>query len=87
MDQAFQAIYEHGVLRPLDPVSLNEDEIVSVVIRRPNIDLSDITADERLALRQREVLLRFVAKMKSLPDQVPRDGFTNRDHDRLIYGV
>jgi hypothetical protein len=69
----------------LDPVSLNEDEVVSLVIRPIN-ESSEIRPDDARALRQREILLRFVAKMASFPDNVPQDGLTNRDHDRLIYG-
>ncbi|MEX0610594.1 MAG: antitoxin family protein [Pirellulales bacterium] len=86
MDQSIQAIYEHGVLRPLDPVCLNEDEVVSVVIKRPEDELSQTASDEQRAIRQREILLRFVEKMESYPDNVPQDGLTNRDHDRIIYG-
>ena len=87
MDQCFQAIYEHGVLRPLEPLPLKEDEIVSLAIQNRE-ELSEATPspDEQLASRQREILLKFVAKMESLPDNVPRDGLSNRDHDQLIYG-
>ena len=86
MDQSIQAVYEHGVLRPLGPVSLNEDEVVSVVIKRPDDEQAVNWSGEQQSLRQREILLRFVAKMESYPDNVPQDGLTNRDHDRLIYG-
>ncbi len=83
--ESIQAIYEHGVLRPLEPLCLNEEEVVSLVITRPgNVNGDGI--DEQRAQKQRDALLRFVAKMESLPDNSPSDGFTNRDHDRLIYG-
>ena len=86
MDQSIQAIYEHGVLRPLGPLRLNEDEVVSVIIARPAESESANSSGNQQADRQREVLLRFVAKMESYPDICPKDGLTNRDHDRLIYG-
>jgi predicted DNA-binding antitoxin AbrB/MazE fold protein len=86
MDQSIQAIFEHGVLRPLGPLNLNEDEIVSVIIARPTESDSVSPSAQQEAERQRDVILRFVDKMKSYPDNCPQDGLTNRDHDRLIYG-
>jgi|SoiMethySBSTD1v2_1073268.scaffolds.fasta_scaffold79249_6 predicted DNA-binding antitoxin AbrB/MazE fold protein len=86
MDQPFQAIYEHGILRPLSPLNLNEDEVVSLIITgSPNYHLTEPSANIE-AERQREVITQFVAKMESLTDNTPQDGMTNRDHDRLIYG-
>ena len=86
MDQAILAIYEHGVLRPLTPLPLNEDEVVSVTIARPGGGESASPTLKCQADHQRELLLQFVAKMESFPDNSPKDGLTNRDHDRLIYG-
>jgi hypothetical protein len=34
----------------------------------------------------REILLSFVARMESLSEPTVADGFTNRQHDREIYG-
>jgi predicted DNA-binding antitoxin AbrB/MazE fold protein len=85
MDQSIHAIYEHGMLRPLDPVVLNEDEIVSVIIRRPGA-VAHSSGDKEKAIQQRETLLRFIKKIESQQNSVPDDGLTNRDHDRLIYG-
>ena len=84
MRPSFQAIYEHGVLRPLEPVHLKDQEVVSLLI--VGIGMDKTASDEQLALRQRAVLLSFVEKMESQTDENPQDGFTNRDHDRLIYG-
>lgn len=75
------AIYEGGVLRPLIPLNLNEREVVSLSISTAN---SDTLASE--AAQQREILLAFTTKMESLPDDTPPDGYSNRDHDKLIYG-
>jgi predicted DNA-binding antitoxin AbrB/MazE fold protein len=82
--ELIQAIYEHGVLRPLQPVSLDEQEVVSLAISRPNGTL--VTGDQQRAFKQRDAVLRFIDKMESLPDNTPNDGLSNRDHDRLIYG-
>ncbi|MEX2168110.1 MAG: antitoxin family protein [Pirellulales bacterium] len=76
------AIYEGGVLRPLQPLNLVEREVVSLSISTASDNA--ITDDE--AARQRRVLLAYVTKVESRPDDTPEDGFSNRDHDRLIYG-
>ena len=86
MDQSIQAIYEHGVFRPLSPVVLNEQEVVSITIGPPAEAAPPMTEDSELAERQREALLRFIEKMKSLPDRSPKDGLSNRDHDQILYG-
>jgi predicted DNA-binding antitoxin AbrB/MazE fold protein len=87
MDICFQAVYEHGVLRPLEPLRLQESEVVSLIIQSSEQQLNDRTSsDEELGRRQRDMLLAFVSKMESLPQNSPQDGLNNRDHDRLIYG-
>ena len=38
----FDAVYENGVLRPLNPVDLPEHERLSVVVNRPADPLADL---------------------------------------------
>jgi predicted DNA-binding antitoxin AbrB/MazE fold protein len=76
------AIYEAGVLRPLTPLELEEHQVVSLVVSTTTEDVSP----EAKAARQRDILMAYVAKVESRPDDSPQDGYTNRDHDRLIYG-
>lgn len=77
------AIYESGVLRPLTPLALKEHQVVSISV---SVDAESTSADVKIA-RQREILRAYIAKAESHPDDSPQDGFTNRDHDRLIYGA
>jgi len=84
MPTSFQAIYERGILRPLEPMNLKDNEVVLLSIVATNTET--MTSDEQIALRQRSVLLSFVEQMESQSDENPSDGFSNRDHDRLIYG-
>lgn len=77
------AIYEGGVLRPLVPLDLREHELVSLAISAPT---ENKVEEEDEAVRQRCVLMAYVAKVESRHDEAPQDGLTNRDHDRLIYG-
>jgi predicted DNA-binding antitoxin AbrB/MazE fold protein len=76
------AIYEGGVLRPLTPLELDEHQVVALSISTVS---EAVTTDEKAA-RQRNILTAYVAKVESRPEDAPADGFTNRDHDRLIYG-
>jgi predicted DNA-binding antitoxin AbrB/MazE fold protein len=76
------AIFEAGVLRPLTPLCLQENQVVSLAISTP----SETSGSEGEAARQREIIATYVAKMESQPDGTPQDGMSNRDHDRLIYG-
>ena len=87
MGQSFQAVFEHGILRPLEPLRLNEDEVISLTIVGQGASaVAEPASDKHRALRQRDRILAFVAKMESQPDENPQDGYSNRDHDRLIYG-
>ncbi|MGD9723881.1 MAG: antitoxin family protein [Pirellulales bacterium] len=83
MSKEFDAIYENGVLRPLTPVALREHEVVTVSIAPSSHSRED--ARTVSGTSQQERLLAFVAKMESLVDEVPPDGLSGRDHDRLIY--
>jgi predicted DNA-binding antitoxin AbrB/MazE fold protein len=76
------AIYEGGVLRPLVPLDLKEQQVVSLAISTAG----DAETTQTEAARQRKILLDYVANIERRPDGGPQDGFSNRDHDRLIYG-
>jgi|GEM_PF-705781 len=81
MTQEFDAIYENGVFRPLKPVGFREHEVVSI-----SVTSSDDTGMGNAEDEQRQALLAFADKMESLVEDLPTDGATNRDHDRIIYG-
>jgi hypothetical protein len=44
------------------------------------------TEDQVIADQQRQALQRLQHVLTSLPVHNPDDGFSNRDHDRLLYG-
>jgi len=79
MSQDFEAIFQNGVLRPLQPVAFRENETVSLSVR--NLGEVASAADD-----QRAKLLAFVARMESLEEPLPGDAVTNRDHDLILYG-
>ncbi|MGE0541620.1 MAG: antitoxin family protein [Dehalococcoidia bacterium] len=72
MVTTFEAVYEGGVLRPLNPISLGEGSRVSVII----IDESGhgVSLEERLD------------QIASMPLQGKTDPFSGEDHDRALYG-
>lgn len=39
-----------------------------------------------IAKRQREAMLTFMKDMEKLPMEGPDDGFSGRDHDKILYG-
>lgn len=87
METHIPAIYEGGILRPLGPISLHESEVVTIsIVRETEMGEKSSDAADK-GRRHREVLLRFIEDAKKLPDNSPNDGFSNRDHDQVIYGV
>lgn len=61
MNQSIQAIYENGVLRPLQPLDLDENSIVEIDVR----DVSDDDSDKEKWLRE------FNEWMESLDPNTP----------------
>lgn len=71
MSQEFRAIYEHGVLRPLTPLSLPESAEVSGVLHQENGAASQpTTADPLLGLMSDEA---------ELVDKVVEDAMSARE--------
>ena len=74
MTATIEAIYEHGLLRPLAPLALSEGQRVQV----------SLAAEEPTAPRNVGSIL---AEIAALPVEGSGDPFTSRDHDRYIYGA
>lgn len=68
-----EAIYEHGVLRPLRPVILTEGEVVKIIL----LKRSDQSTDKRPA--------ELLAEIAALPEEAPPDGLSGADHDAVLY--
>ena len=84
MSQTIHAIFDSGVFRPLEPVELAEGTQVDVQIRQvsPPAELSP----QELA-HQQAAIAEFLDRMEALPDEGPDDGFSGRDHDKILYGA
>jgi predicted DNA-binding antitoxin AbrB/MazE fold protein len=79
MDQSVPAIFDGTVFRPLAPVELAQGTPVTVQFAASTAPSADDAA-ARLAWQA------YIERMESLPDESASDGFSNRDHDRLLYG-
>lgn len=73
MTTAVAAIYEQGVLRPLQPVELIEGTLVQVILL-PRKVLSDSVSPSQL-----------LAEIAALPEEGLPDAFSGRDHDQVLY--
>lgn len=84
MSHTIHAIFDAGVFRPLEPVELAEGTQVEVNVpaAAPPAELSP----EEL-VRQQAAIAKFLAKMEALPNEGPDDGFSGRDHDKILYGT
>ena len=74
MTTRFTAVYEHGLLRPTEPVSLEEGAQVEVVVVEPAAATSGRRAAE------------ILAKIAALPLEPGGHDFAGRDHDQILYG-
>jgi predicted DNA-binding antitoxin AbrB/MazE fold protein len=80
MSQLINAIYEDGVLKPLDPLNLAEHQRVWLRIGTGPSQEAD------LVLNQCKAIEELDAEMDGLPDNSPDDGFSAANHDRVLYG-
>ena len=75
MSNRITAVYEKGVFRPIEPVTLAEGSRVELQIETPPAPNPD---PQKLA--------QALAEIAALPLQSPNDGFSGADHDKLLYG-
>jgi predicted DNA-binding antitoxin AbrB/MazE fold protein len=86
MSRTIAAIFDAGVFRPLQPVDLANGTQVEVQV--PTVPAGEATAEmspEELA-RQRAAIEEVLAEIDRLPIEEPDDGFSGRDHDKVLYG-
>ncbi|XGB38876.1 MAG: antitoxin family protein [Cyanobacteria bacterium LVE1205-1] len=74
MSLTIEAIYEAGVLKPIQPIELADGTHVSLIITDTLENNSEQSPAEMLAA------------IASLPLEGAEQGFSNQDHDQLLYG-
>ncbi len=60
-------------------------EIIEALVREKQAEQACLAATD-LAARQREKILRVIDECEALSPAKPGDGFSNREHDRALYG-
>jgi predicted DNA-binding antitoxin AbrB/MazE fold protein len=86
MPAPVEAIYEHGVLRLTRPIDLAEGTRVEVIVipREPETTTqgSAASGDGRAKRTPAEI----AAEIAALAIESNDDGFSGRDHDKVLYG-
>ncbi len=82
MTRSILAVFDAGVFRPLEPVDLAQGTRVELKLELSTAPDAGDAADET-----KKAWNDYLDRMESLPDNSPGDGLTNRDHDRIIYGI
>lgn len=80
MSQLIHAIYEDGVIKPLEPLNLAEHQRVRVAV------VTEMPVPNGIAQVQHQAMQELDVEMDLLPDCSPDDGFTAAQHDKLLYG-
>lgn len=75
MSQTISAVYENGVLRLDEPLAVSEGVRVEIIVVAPKDAKSVKTPAELLA------------EVAALPTGATGEKFSNRDHDRILYGA
>ena len=75
MSQTISAIYENGVLRPDKPLKVSDGAKVQIIIL--------VTENKK----QNKLPSELLAEIAALPSEGKGEKFSNRDHDRILYGT
>ena len=73
MTKEIEAVYEHGMIRPLQPLELPEGA---------RLDLIVITHEQPKANGN---TAEIIAEIASLPLESSSDAFSGREHDSILY--
>lgn len=73
MTKEIQAVYEQGMIRPLQPLELPEGARLDVIVITHEQPRANGNAAEMLA------------EIAALPLESPNDTFAGREHDSLLY--
>jgi len=73
MTKEIEAVYEHGMIRPLQPLELPEGARLDVIV---------ITHEE---VKTNGNAAEILAEIAALPLEGANDSFAGRDHDSILY--
>jgi predicted DNA-binding antitoxin AbrB/MazE fold protein len=75
MNQTISAIYENGTLILEKPLAVSEGSKVEIVI---------VGSENK---KQKRTPAELLAEIAVLPSESNGENFSNRDHDRILYGT
>lgn len=81
MIQHVDAIYEHGVLRPLEPLALPDQARVKLTV-----DAESVAEPADKLAKQKAALQEMWQEIDKLPQHKNNDGWSARQHDEVLYG-
>ena len=73
MTKEIEAVYEHGIIRPLNPLELPEGT---------RLDLIVITHEQP---KTNDNSAEILAEIAALPLEGSNDAFSGREHDTILY--
>ncbi len=73
MTKQIEAVYEEGILRPLEPLQLPEGARLNIIL---------MTRDEE---RPQQSPSQILAEIAVLPEEAAAGNFSGRDHDSILY--
>lgn len=79
-----EAVYEHGVLRPRQPLPLKDGTQVNVLVLSEDAARSD---DDKRESQDKRTPAEIMAEIAALPIEGKTDEFSGADHDKLLYGA
>lgn len=74
MTHAIQAVYEKGLLKPLEKLSLHEGEMIKMILLKKKMSPSA------------NAVYRAINNIAEMPIEGDNKAFSGRDHDSLLYG-
>lgn len=74
MSQTISAVYENGTLILDEPLAVSEGVKVEIIVLPPKNE------------RQKKSPAELLAEIAALPIEGKGEKFSNRDHDRILYG-
>ena len=74
MTHAIQAVYEKGLLKPLEKLSLHEGEMIKMILLKKRMTSSS------------SAVYKAINNIAEMPIEGDSKAFSGRDHDSLLYG-
>lgn len=91
MSQHIDAIYDNGMLRPLEPLSLPDQARVKLTVEAersltPQDHANAKRVESEVLAKQQAALEELRLKIEQIPQHQNNDGWSVRQHDELLYG-